>query len=423
MTQGRAPNPFPPQLHLATPANWTKRIEQKLGALGLALAIALAMGIMAIPLVQAQTFTVLHTFTGSPDGEYPFAGLVDISGNLLGTTSNGGKYGFGSVFDVNSSTGSEKTLYSIDSTTDYAPLGSVLYSKGTLYVTTSRASGDVLAIKGGKATVLYSFTGSPNGASPYSGLLADSAGNLYGTTLNGGTSSGSCLLGSCGVVYKLDAAGTESVLWSFAGEPDGANPYYGTLVLDSSGNLYGTTAEGGANNEGTVFEVSPTTTGGWTEKVLHSFSAFTDGSTPYGGLIRDAKGNLYGTASANGPSGVGTVFKLSSTGTFTVLHSFTGGTDGSRPEGTLVRDTKGNLYGTTYMGGGIGCTGSEGCGTVFEVTATGDETILHAFNGTTDGAYPIGGLAIDKSGNLYGTASDIQNVLTPPLGTVFKLVP
>jgi uncharacterized repeat protein (TIGR03803 family) len=264
--------------------------------------------------------TVLHSFTGSPDGAGPIAGLVmDAKGNLYGTTYyGGGPDPTGTVFKVS---------------------------------------------KSGKETVLYSFcavSGCADGESPYVGLVMDAKGNLYGTTTGGGASG-------AGTVFKVTSKGKETVLYSFTGGADGAYPYAG-LVMDAKGNLYGTTYYGGAGGCdlgcGTVFKV----TKAGKETVLYSFAGGTDGATPYAGLVMDAKGNLYGTTYYGGTStncylDCGTVFKVSSKGKETVLYSFTGGTDGAYPYfGFLVMDAKGNLYGTAYAGG------SSEEGTVWKLT-------------------------------------------------------
>ena len=264
-------------------------------------------------------------------------------------------------------------------------------------------------------TVLYNFAGSPDGSAPVAGLVRDAAGNLYGTTSVGGNNNGT--------VFEVSSQGTETILHTFRGKPDGSQPWAG-LVRDAQGNLYGTTAYGGAFNFGTVFKVTPA----GKERVLYSFTGAPDGATPFAGLIRDSAGNLYGTTSyggsgtcTGGGQGCGTVFKLSASGTETVLHSFAGGTDGERPMAGLVRDSAGNLYGTTAAGGGANCSDSSvnGCGTVFRLSNTGVETVLHSFAGyPTDGESPYAGLIIGAKGNLYGTT-----VMggAHGYGTVFKL--
>src|ERR1700730_2392125 len=251
-------------------------------ALCAALAVAAAGSASAAP-----TETVLHSFAGS-DGSIPAAALIaDSSGNLYGTTFYGGA-GCGGV---------------------------VKLSPGA-------------KVSPGTETVLHSFTSS-DGENPEAGLIADRAGNLYGTTVNGGPSGSGCGGSSGnGVVFKLSPIGTETMLHSFTGGTDGANPVdIGSLIADRAGNLYGTTQNGGASNLGTVVKLYP----GGIETVLHSFAGGTDGANPFAGLIADSSGNLYGTTTGGGASGGGVVFKLSPGGIETVLYSFTGGRDGAAP--------------------------------------------------------------------------------------------
>jgi len=264
------------------------------------------------------------------------------------------------------------------------------------------------------ASTVYSFGATGDGAYPYPGLIMDASGNLYGTTGNGGTSN-------VGTVFELvNSSGTytEKVLYSFAGGSDGANPY-GTLLLDASGNLYGTT-EAGGTNFGTVFELV-NSSGAYTEKVLYSFAGGSDGANPYAGLIIDATGNLYGTTSGGGTSSTGTVFELvNSSGNYTekVLYTLAGGSDGANPYDGLIMDAAGNLYGTTNSGG------TNGAGTVFELansSGTYTEKVLYSFTNTNiggDGANPLAGLVMDASGNLYGTTQGGGT----NFGTVFELV-
>jgi uncharacterized repeat protein (TIGR03803 family) len=239
--------------------------------------------------------------------------------------------------------------------------------------------------------VLYSFVGSPDGASPYSGLIRYK-GDFYGTTMLGGASN-------LGTVFKVTPKGIEMVLHSFAGGADGSFPYYG-LVFDKEGNAYGTTPNGGTSNSGTVFMMTPS----GTETVVYSFTGGADGAGPSSGLIFDEMGNLYGTTGGGGAYGAGTVFELSLSGREKILYSFTGGADGGGPAGGLVRDSKGDLFGTA--GGGVGCLGGNGgCGVVFEVTRSGSETVLHAFTGdVNDGMSPSSGLV--GLGDMYGTTSE-----------------
>jgi uncharacterized repeat protein (TIGR03803 family) len=258
-------------------------------------------------------------------------------------------------------------------------------------------------------TALYFFEGGTDGSGPYAGVIQDAAGNLYGTTVRGGNLACFSPLG-CGVVYKVDATGKETVLYSFKGGKDGAFPT-ASLVRDATGNLYGTTS-GRGSGYGVVFKVD--TTG--KETVLHSFTG-KDGAYPYGGLVRDAEGNLYGTTPNGGvvggtctvTNGCGTVFKVSAAGKFTMLHAFTGGADGATPYiGRLIQDSVGNLYGTTLEGGVFGKACSAGCGVVFKLNTNGNEAVLYNFCSTdncSDGAYPYAGLVRDAKGNLYSTTT------------------
>jgi uncharacterized repeat protein (TIGR03803 family) len=271
----------------------------------------------------------------------------------------------------------------------------------------------------GKETVLHSFTGKADGAHPAFGSVLRNAGNVYGTTFAGGSTN--CPNGGCGVVFKLSPTGTETVLHRFTGGLDGANPL-AALIRDNAGNLYGTTQSGGAFHRGVVFKLDMSAK----QTVLHNFTGGADGSAPAagGGLVRDSAGNLYGTTNGGGGSticadGCGIVFKLAPTGTETVLHRFRGGADGAHPAAGLVRDSAGNLYGITASGGGLGC-GGQGCGIIFRLDATGKETVLHRFTAGKDGAGPDGGLVRDSAGTLYGTA---QNGGALRLGVIFKITP
>jgi len=265
-------------------------------------------------------------------------------------------------------------------------------------------------------TVLHAFNNS-DGDEPIAGVIFDASGNIYGTTFYGGANG-------VGEVFELTPQGsgwTETVLHSF--NNTGVDGFYAnsSLVFDGSGNLYGTTYWGGDFNVGTVFELSPAAGGGWTEKVVHSFDNHGgDGTYPHGGLIVDGSGNIYGTAAAGGASEHGIVYELTPTGgdwTETILYSFTG-TDGAQPEASLTFDGSGNLFGTTEFGGSSSaCTG--GCGTVFELSPTTGggwtETVLLSFN-TADGANPGAAVVFDKAGNLYGTAGGASGN-----GPVFEL--
>jgi uncharacterized repeat protein (TIGR03803 family)/YVTN family beta-propeller protein len=270
----------------------------------------------------------------------------------------------------------------------------------------------VIAGAGGcKNKVLYRFRGGADGASPVSSLILDKAGNLYGTTSSGGVSSSTCP-GGCGTIFKLthqpDGSWTKSVLHRFV-DTDGATPL-GGLIFDAAGNLYGTASAGGSCSHcGVVFKLTPNADGTWTEHVLHRFTGGSDGGQPVASLMLDLAGNVYGTTGYGGAYAYGVVFKLtpSSNGTWTesVLHAFDLA-DGSNPLAGLTFDVAGNLFGTTITGSGSGCPGSSSCGTAFQLTPHSNgmwtESVLHEFE-LTDGSYPLAGLIFDAAGTLYGT--------------------
>jgi uncharacterized repeat protein (TIGR03803 family) len=397
---------------------------------------------------KAYTYSVLYSFTGAPDGAVPSdATLVrDAQGNLYGTTFSGGDAscggyygkGCGTVFKVDA-TGKETLLYSFTGTwvgsvnvgDGAVPSGGALVrdAQGNLYGTTSMGgtygAGTVFKLDTtGKETVLYSFNPpAGDGSQPYAGLVRDAQGNLYGTTFDGGDPTCAYFSG-CGTVFKVDATGKETVLYKFTGtDGDGGNPWAG-LVLDPQGDLYGTTFMGGdlACNApygcGTVFKLDIT----GKETVLYRFAG-DDGEAPRAGsLVPDSAGNLYDTTSTGGVSGEGTVFKLDTTGKETLLYSFGENGSGWAPYGGLVRDAQGNLYGPTF-GGGSGRACGHGCGTLYELDANGNETVLYNFTGGADGAYPGGGLVRDAQGNLYGTTRGVDWVQggASGEGTVFML--
>ncbi len=314
-------------------------------------------------------FTLLHTFTGVSDGEFPAASMVrDKKGNLYGTTSNGGQninfqhYNFGTVFKIDKHN-NLTVLHAFTGNSDGAyPQALLRDAQGNFYGTTqfggdaSWPSGDGVVYKidtKGNFSVLHTFTGGADGGSAFGGLVQDSQGNLYGTANSGGANRR-------GVVYKIDTSGNYSVLHDFAGAADGSNPWAG-LTPDGQGNFYGTTTQGGAFDAGAIYKI--TSSGALT--LLYSFTGGAGGNIPYGAMALDKKGNLYGTTSNGGADGFGLVFKLDTTGAFTVLHTFTGGLDGAQPWAAVVLDKKGNLYGTTYLGGTI--FGQEGRGVVFKI--------------------------------------------------------
>lgn len=362
------------------------------------------------------TQTILYSFQPRPDGNWPIGGLVfDRSGNLYGTTIQGGSgrcevngpiVGCGTIFELMppSSPGGDWTEV-------------VLYSFGT--------------------------NGNGDGAGPQAGLIFDTGGNLYGTTEFGGKASTTCPY-DCGTVFKLSPTQgmgwLETVLYRFQG-PDGRTPL-GGLLLDPSGRLYGTTVDGGAFGYGTVFKLTPPAPGGqWTESLLYEFTGGPDGAGPEAALIHDQHGNLYGTASGGGMTSCspscGVVFELvppSDPGgvwSETTIWEFSGGNDGASPFGTLLFDKTGNLYGTTAFGGTpetCTYTGNIGCGTVFRLKPPSQpgeswvETIIYAFFGNFDGAAPSGALTFGKLGALYGT-TQVGGAPKLKRGTAFGVLP
>jgi len=357
-----------------------------------------------------QVETVLYNFTGGSDGGYPHGGLIrDSAGNLYGATQTGGTAFAGVVFKIDTAN-NETVLYNFAGGTD-GGLPSVLIrdSNGNLYGTAFGGQANQGVVykldTNNQETVLCGFP-SPtrDGSNPGWGLLRDSAGNLYGTTGAGGTSH-------AGIVYKIDTTGHETVLHNFTGGLDGGSPYAG-LVADDQGNLYGTAPSGGSFGGGVVFKLDPA----GNETVLYNFAWYPldGGAFPWGGVIRDSEGKLFGTTWFSGANNAGVVYRIDpTTQTEKVLYTFTGGSDGYGPNAGLARDSAGNLYGTTQGGG------SAGLGVVYKVNAAGFETVLHNFTGGADGAGPWTGVVVDPSGNVYGSAGGG----TGNAGVVFKLDP
>ncbi len=310
------------------------------------------------------------------------------------------------------------------------PIGDLIQDgQGNLYGTSydGGASGYGIVFKldpAGNETVLYSFTGGSDGGYPEAGLIRDAQGNLYGTASGGGL-TGSNEPNGAGVVFKLDPAGNFSVLYRFTGGTDGAAPFAG-LIQDTQGNLYGTTNTGGASGYGVVFKLDSS----GNETVLYSFTGGSDGGNPEAGVIMDAQGNLYGTTNGGGivaSERTGVVFKLDPAGNETVLHSFTGSADGAAPIAGVIMDAQGNLYGTTFLGGNTDSNrfnGPYGAGVVYKLDPAGNETVLHTFAGDKDGGYPQAGVIMDAQGNLYGTTTygGIANGYNGA-GVVFELDP
>jgi uncharacterized repeat protein (TIGR03803 family) len=388
-------------------------------------AIVLIAAILTTPTADGQTFTVLHTFNGT-DGANPYAGVIrDKAGNLYGTTLNGGR-GAGNVFKLDTS-GVLTTLYSFTNRPGdgASPYGNLVRDPwGNLYGTTQLGigfkfiHGIVYRISTtGKEFKPHLFSGPPSdGSNPIAGLLRDQTGVLYGTTSDGGSSCNTGGQTGCGVVFKL-SQGTETVLYNFTGSAngDGAAPK-GVLVRDKAGNLYGTTLSGGNDNAplGTVFRLDIT----GKETILHLFNGGSDGGGPAAGLVLDQGGNLYGTTTGQ------TVFKIDTNGNnYSILYTFSGGADGSEPYAPVVMDKAGNLYGTTKYGGNLSCNPPLGCGVVFKLNTAGNETVLHTFSGGTDGALPVAGLTRDSAGNLYGTTLQGGTGCANGCGVVFKTHP
>jgi uncharacterized repeat protein (TIGR03803 family) len=406
------------------------------------LAIVAMASLLTATSAAAQEIWKLHSFlTNGRDGTAPPAELIfGASGDLYGTTSLGGTYNSGTVFELlpnSTGGGTEKILHSFSNNLidGNDPGGGLTFdSKGNIYGTTYKggsggctAAGVVIGCgtvfeltpqSNGSYTeqVIYTFQArGGDGTFPVCTLIFDSAGNLYGTAQSGGTYGH-------GTVFELSpttgGTWTEKILWSFH-KTDGQNPRAG-LILDSAGNLYGATFEGGAYTSGTVYELSPSSGGTWTETVLHSFTlGSTDVANPAAKLIFDAAGNLYGTASYGNLSGAGGVFELSpaSGGTWTekVVYFFAWPTssDGYDSFSPLIFDASGNLYGTTTSGGAGQCQQIGlviGCGTIFRLTqsssGTWTETLRYSFqfasNGGPEGPFNAG-LIADSSGKLYGT--------------------
>ena len=369
-----------------------------------------------------DTTKVVYSFAGEDDGEYPSTELIlDGAGNLYGTTVQGGDLGTGTVFELTPSGGAwtHTVLYSFTGGADGGqPYGGVtLDAEGNLYGTTviggtggtcvEEGCGVVykLTNSGGSwsESVLYDFTGGNDGYGPGAGLSLDRNGNLYGMTPTGGADG-------LGVIYQLRPGQNGDwrlrVIHTFTGGNDGATGSAGRLLLDSAGNLYGVATAGGANAKGTAFRLTPTPGGNWKFKTLYAFKGQPDAGFPYGALTLDASGDLYGTTYYDGANNLGAVYQLAPTQTGAwkerVLYSFKGGTDGSNSISNLVFDATGNLYGTTSEGGAAGC----GCGVIFKMTpgahATWSESVAYSFTGVPDGAFAYNGMVADGAGNFFG---------------------
>ena len=408
---------------------WTWEIGRYLLSVGTAAAVLVGCGGPQPPLSSAtttlmlrrslHTYRVLHSFGGSIDGTHPFAGLIDAAGTFYGTTANGGANNAGTVFMITKN-GNETVLHSFGGPGDgMNPVAALIDVKGALYGTTENGgasgAGTVFKMKrSGKETVLHSFggTGDGDGANPLAGLL-DVDGTLYGTTGGGGT--------DFGTVFAITKNGKETVLHSFGAPGDGAQPASGLISVN--GTLYGTTEYGGASGYGsygfgTVFKIEKS----GKEDILHSFpSGSGDGAYPLAGLL-NVNGTLYGTTSAGGANcsssgGCGMIFNVTTSGTEIALYSFEGDKNGSKdgyyPVARLI-NVNGVLYGTTRAGG------ASGNGTVFAVTKSGEETVLHGFKGGSGGGSGPDASLVEEGGVLYGTT---EAGGTHGGGTVFLLTP
>jgi uncharacterized repeat protein (TIGR03803 family) len=367
---------------------------------------------------RAQSFEVVHNFTGADDGANPVDGFaMGSTGVLYGVASAGGASGNGVVFRV-MATGKVTVLHNFTGGADgAAPFGRVIVGPNdTLFGTTmaggTSGAGTVFRLKGKREKVLYSFAGGTHGAAPQAELTMDDAGNLYGTTSAGGASGN-------GTVFELVApqkengAWKEVILYSFGTGTDGATPLAG-VTLDAAGNLYGTTSVGGAKGFGTVFKLTHGAT--WTETIVHHFQDTDDGAYPYAGLVADAHGNLYGGATQGGTDGGGTIFRLTPGGTsFSVVASVPGAAISGAWRNLLIADN-GTIYGTTH------CDGDYGAGTLFMLTPSGNGwtyKLLYTFTGGSDGEYAISNLVM-KGGKLYGTA--LQGG-AHDAGVIYRLTP
>lgn len=406
----------------------------------------IALSLAAIPTGHAQTFTVIHSFSGGSDGELPSAGLTpDGSGNFYGSTPSGGTGCFGSGCGLVYRLAQNGSEWQISPAHLFlgqnnfpgdgrGPGGVTFGPDGDLYGGTGSGSwcavnrfegcGTVYKLHPTNCsadgcewseTVLYHFQGGNDAEDGSGTLVFDQAGNLYGTSFGGGGSR-ACYQG-CGTVYTLahtSTGWTESVIHAFGFGNDGSSPS-SHIVLDREGNIYGTTLQGGLYSQGIVFELvhSPS---GWSERILYQFQDGTSGTSSESGLIADAAGNLYGATMFSGGLGGGTVYELSRQGeswNFQVIHNFIGGLGFEGPAAPLFMDVSGNIYGTTWS------EGPYNEGNVFELSPGDDGwtyTNFHEFTGGADGGNPLGQLTMDAAGNLYGTTYDGGNPTCPMYG-------
>lgn len=376
---------------------------------------------------SAQTYSVIYSFAGGTmDGSSPTGALIqDSAGNVYGVTGRGGPGAAGTIFEVDPS-GNETMLYAFTGGADGGiPLAGLFRDpEGNLYGTTSIA-GDVNCQCGtvfkldtsNHLTVLHQFTGKPDGASPgWSSQLISIDGELYSVTTRGGTLCGT---GGCGVIFKISKGGAEHVVYRFTGGLDGAAPV--SLIRDGSGTLYGSTATISGRNA-TIFKVDPS---GSNFMTLFTFLGGPGGDQPSGRMIRDVNGNIHGVTYYGGKisacphTGCGVVFHMDPSGNETVVHTFFGGANGDLPFAGLL-DVGGVLYGTASEGGSTTECFPVGCGLLYQIGKTGQFSVLHRFTGQAGGAYPEGELLLGSDGSIYGTTSQGG---TGGFGTIFKYTP
>jgi uncharacterized repeat protein (TIGR03803 family) len=362
-------------------------------------------------MTPSGTVTVLHTFTDEADGSSPSASLIQTTdGNFYGTAAQGGSSGGGTVFKITPG-GTFTVLHAFSGGPDGGRPSSALIqaTNGNFYGTTAgtpfQTATAFQMTPSGTVTVLHAFTGGADGDNPQAALIQATDGAFYGTASSGGGASNS------GTAFKLTPNGTFTVLHAFDFTTEGGIPG-AALMQATDGNFYGTTEMGGASDSGTAFKLTPT----GTFTVVHAFARSIDGADTQASLIQTTDGNFYGTTPSGGASGFGTAFQMTPSGTVTVLHGFTGSTDGAHPAAPLIQGTDGNFYGTTANGG------ASDAGTVFQITSSGTVTILHVFVGGADGAHPLAPLIRGTDGNFYGTTAQ-GGGNTCDCGTVFRMTP
>jgi uncharacterized repeat protein (TIGR03803 family) len=395
-----------------------------------ALLFAVVLGCAAIPVVQAQTYSVVHNFIGGKDGWYPNGDMIhDAAGNMYGTTNNGGGSNeAGTVFKLDP-TGTETILYAFTGQSDGAAPASPLFRDptGNLYGTTFERGdptcncGTVFKLDTNNVlTVLHTFKGGRDGSRPIFGIISVK-GQLYGTTEYGG--KGCRTWGGCGVIFKVTNGGKYHVLYRFPGNANGDRSVPQALVRDSAGNLYGAEYFDSSTSLGTVFELD--TAGTFT--LLYTFPGGSLGASPRGRLTRDGNGIIHGTTIGGGDPtcNCGVVYRLDTAGNETVLHKFFGGRGGESPAQGLL-DLAGSLYGATEYGGDRACNAGFGCGVVFKVGNTGAYTVLHRFTGGADGGgFPVGELSLNTDGSIYGSTAQggTGGSCNGGCGVIFKITP